>query len=780
MAEKLNFKLFLSFDYANSHMGYDSWPKEQIVELLHQYTGHGAYYHHTRKPFVTTSEGGEHAKDWKSIKKETGCFFVPSWSSLGPKQAARVGAGIVDGLASSTAWPTGPNHMDTYMDAAYIEALSRASKASKVPKTHDSNYTGQSQAYMMPVSPWFYTNLPAYHRNWLWRGEDLWYDRWQQVFYVRPGFVMIYSWNGFEDSTYIGPLREHGYAELEAGQAPFNYAHKKPHDGWRSLLPYLIKTYKYGYSIIEREGVVVWSRTEPALMCINGNTTGNTAQYLQNEFSAFPTLMDEIFFTALLGSRKNVSVDIGDVHLTPHWKFVPAGGVGLYHGSVPYTGLTGTVSVTVWDTNHKAVVRVNGQSITADCSGKNGGMANWNPWVGADSAAISQITGPKFDLTKLACVNGTGKDDFRRLCELSCSYDFCPLDSCICRELGPKVKAPPSTGKKGYQALTLDDRFLRLCNWSCDKGYCPGNVCSAHETVNVSRSDTWYLAQTCTSGKVKDSLKHTAGLDDLCQFSCKYGFCPMHACECEAIGDLIKAPASTPVQMDESIKDPYVYELCKFACAHGHCPSLCTLSSSSSSSPSSSSTPRTPTGQTVHLDPSIWKHTAPAMTCHAPCTLIPAPLHLSTPTTIKFPPWTTTVHYSSLTTTTTAYGNGKTASFPVYTVMNISTVLQIKPGMYISACIMYMQLTCSVTTTAIDVWAITLTKDLKDEDIHMTSSIQPEPFPIILSTFVSYPSSSRRLVLIMQNRSPWPIFASQDDYHHASSVSHHEGKDPRS
>lgn len=47
-----------------------------------------------------------------------------------------------------------------------------------------------------------------------------------------------------------------------------------------------------------------------------------------------------------------------------------------------------------------------------------------------------------------------------------------------------------------------------------------------------------------------------------------------------------------------------------------------------------------------------------------------------------------------------------------------------------------MQLICTVTTTAIDVWAITLTTDVKDRDIHMTSSIQPPPFPIVISTFV--------------------------------------------
>lgn len=44
-----------------------------------------------------------------------------------------------------------------------------------------------SKAYMMPVSPWFYTNLPD--KNYLWRGDDLWHNRWQQVSKVQPDYV---------------------------------------------------------------------------------------------------------------------------------------------------------------------------------------------------------------------------------------------------------------------------------------------------------------------------------------------------------------------------------------------------------------------------------------------------------------------------------------------------------------------------------------------------------------------------------------------------------------
>ena len=76
--------------------------------------------------------------------------------------------------------------MSTYTDACYFHFL---------------NQTGVPMLYMMPVLPvsisllihseldirwnfllmsiflqWFYTNLPAYDKNWVWRGDDLWFE----------------------------------------------------------------------------------------------------------------------------------------------------------------------------------------------------------------------------------------------------------------------------------------------------------------------------------------------------------------------------------------------------------------------------------------------------------------------------------------------------------------------------------------------------------------------------------------------------------------------------
>jgi hypothetical protein len=44
---------------------------------------------------------------------------------------------------------------------------------------------------MMPVSPWFFTNLPGYDKNWLWRGDSGWYDRWVQASYNKTTADLI-------------------------------------------------------------------------------------------------------------------------------------------------------------------------------------------------------------------------------------------------------------------------------------------------------------------------------------------------------------------------------------------------------------------------------------------------------------------------------------------------------------------------------------------------------------------------------------------------------------
>jgi hypothetical protein len=63
---------------------------------------------------------------------------------------------------------------------------------------------------MMPISPWFYTDLPGFDKNWLWRGDDLWFDRWEQAMSLStpPEWIEILTWNDYGESHHIGPLHD--------------------------------------------------------------------------------------------------------------------------------------------------------------------------------------------------------------------------------------------------------------------------------------------------------------------------------------------------------------------------------------------------------------------------------------------------------------------------------------------------------------------------------------------------------------------------------------------
>lgn len=131
-----NFKLFLSFDYG-AVPGYD---QNKIISRINAHSGSPAQYNYAPgKPLASTFEGWQNAGDWANIKDQTNAFFIPNYSSQGPAGAAALPN--VDGLLSWDAWPVGPNDMDNSTDIQFLNALA-------------------GKPYMMPVSPWLYTNLP--------------------------------------------------------------------------------------------------------------------------------------------------------------------------------------------------------------------------------------------------------------------------------------------------------------------------------------------------------------------------------------------------------------------------------------------------------------------------------------------------------------------------------------------------------------------------------------------------------------------------------------------
>lgn len=153
-ADAAGFKLFLSFDYAAE----GAWDATTVISTINAYSSHASQFRYgDNQPLASTFEGSDNAGDWANIKSQTSCFFIPDYSSQGATGAAN--EPNIDGLLSWDAWPNGANDMTDSDDKAYSAALN-------------------GKPYMIPVSPWFYTNLPAYNKSWLWRGDVLWHERW--------------------------------------------------------------------------------------------------------------------------------------------------------------------------------------------------------------------------------------------------------------------------------------------------------------------------------------------------------------------------------------------------------------------------------------------------------------------------------------------------------------------------------------------------------------------------------------------------------------------------
>ncbi|KAL3459835.1 glycosyl hydrolase family 71-domain-containing protein [Aspergillus heterothallicus] len=366
-AERIgNFSLFISFDYESGGL----WPSDRVISTINAYKNRQAQYLYKGNPLVSTFEGVRSSSDWPYIKSATGCAFIPDWTSLAPSGLHTV-FDTVDGAFSWDAWPVGAQDKDMSSDRAWIEAL-------------------RGKPFMMAVSPWFYTNLPQWNKNWLWRGDDLWHYRWQQVIELQPALVQILSWNDYGETHYIGPIYDSGIPDGAS-----RYVKGYPHDAWRTFLPHYIDAYRRRNAML-REGIshpsavtsytpkypiqysdriVYWYRLNPSTSGSANGTTGNNPNMAQPAFKPGELSQDRVFISVLVTEPSEVHVQIG--HASPTVSLAKETGVN--HFSVPFSGLLGPVRFAIVRHGREVETAI-GPDITEECTD---GVVNWNAFVGS-------------------------------------------------------------------------------------------------------------------------------------------------------------------------------------------------------------------------------------------------------------------------------------------------------------------------------------------------------------------------------------------------------------
>lgn len=218
----------------------------------------------------------------------------------------------------------------------YWQAWPNAGEMQKT-SSEDVLYTNVlgDKSYMMGVSPWFYTNLPQYSKNWFFSGDSLWFDRWNQAIDLLPDFIQIITWNDFGESSYISDSLS---AQVVEGAGA--YVDGYDHAAFRAVLPYLIASYKAGShdAAPSTDEAIAWYRTTPVKLGSDGGTIwGQTGS-----LSASDGTEDMVNIMTVTVDETDIVVSVGGSSQTFH-----ADGAGANFFQMPFSGLTGDVTLSM-------------------------------------------------------------------------------------------------------------------------------------------------------------------------------------------------------------------------------------------------------------------------------------------------------------------------------------------------------------------------------------------------------------------------------------------------
>jgi hypothetical protein len=174
----------------------------------------------------------------------------------------------------------------------------------------------------------------SYSKNWVFPGDLLWYNRWNEILQLAPQFVEIETWNDYGESHYVGPLNskhqdDGGSKWVNDMSVPLLLLPAililifllRPHDGWLDMAKPYIAAYKAGASsvnsYIQNEQIIYWYR--PTMSSLNCDATDTTlvgannasGNYFMGRPDGSTLLADAVFAVTLLKSAGTLTVTSG-------------------------------------------------------------------------------------------------------------------------------------------------------------------------------------------------------------------------------------------------------------------------------------------------------------------------------------------------------------------------------------------------------------------------------------------------------------------------------------
>jgi len=297
---------------------------------------------------------------WQYIKNNVGFpfYFIPEWSGFEANTVYQDNP-VMDGFLSWVAWP-GPTE-----NAATLQSIDNIYQSNKGSKT-----------YVAPVSPYFFAHLPG--KNYLYKTETLWIDRWSTLLNTQPDFIEILTWNDWGESHYIGKIDPNSN-DLPTDSPAYVYGFT--HEAWQAILPAFIAAYKNGQTspVINHDIVIYWHRANfvDGVNCNDGIGTPavENRDITPSGYAIDQVIGNNIFVAALLTAPVEITITNADyTSETSSLSF----NAGLTISSSFIMTESGVFTFSVTDASSGSII---GQATDAVGVAASGGTCNYNAYV---------------------------------------------------------------------------------------------------------------------------------------------------------------------------------------------------------------------------------------------------------------------------------------------------------------------------------------------------------------------------------------------------------------